>query len=77
MTRHTLLTLATVFVLGMSGAVLGVHSASRDDAPTLTRTVVLDGLDDPWDLAFTPDGAMLFKGSGQNDVKMHAKAESQ
>jgi len=60
MTRHTLLALATVFILGVSGAVPGVHSASRDDAPTLTRTVVLDGLDDPWDLAFTPDGALLF-----------------
>jgi len=28
--------------------------------PTLTRTVVLSGLRDPWDTAFTPDGAMLF-----------------
>jgi glucose/arabinose dehydrogenase len=60
MTRHTLLALATVFVLGVSGAVPGVNSASRDDAPTLARTIVLDGLDDPWDLAFTPDGALLF-----------------
>jgi glucose/arabinose dehydrogenase len=60
MTRHTLLAFATVFVLGVSGAIPGVNSASRDDAPTLTRTVVLDGLDDPWDLAFTPDGALLF-----------------
>ena len=59
MTRYTLLTLATVCVLGVSGAVPGVPSASREDAPTLTRTVVLDGLDAPWDLAFTPDGAML------------------
>jgi glucose/arabinose dehydrogenase len=60
MTRHTLFALAIVFVLGMSGAVPGINSASRDDAPTLARTVVLDGLDDPWDLAFTPDGALLF-----------------
>ena len=59
MTRHTLITLATMFVLAVSGAVPGGHSASRDDAPTLTRTVVLDGLDAPWDLAFTPDGALL------------------
>lgn len=28
--------------------------------PTLTRTVVVSGLRDPWDIAFTPDGAMLF-----------------
>src|SRR5215831_2727659 len=60
MTRHTLIALATVFVLGVSGAVPGVHSASRDNAPTLARTVVLDGLDSPWDLAFTPDDALLF-----------------
>jgi aldose sugar dehydrogenase len=59
MTRHTRLTLAIVCVLGMSGAVPGVPSASQDDAPPLTRTVVLDGLDAPWDLAFTPDGALL------------------
>ena len=59
MTRSTLLALATVCVLSASGAVPGVRSASHDAAPLLTRTVVLDGLDAPWDLAFTPDGAML------------------
>ena len=69
MTRHMLIALATVVVLGLSGAVPGYHSASQGaaapathpgDVPTLARTVVLDGLDDPWDLAFTPDGALLF-----------------
>ena len=30
------------------------------DGPWLTRTVLMSGLSDPWDLAFTPDGAMLF-----------------
>ena len=59
MTRHTLLALTLVIVLGMRGTVPDGHSASRGDAPTLARTVVLDGLDDPWDLAFTPDGALL------------------
>ena len=59
MTRYTLLALAMVGVLAGSGAVSGVSSASHDDAPPLTRTVVLDGLDAPWDLAFTPDGALL------------------
>jgi glucose/arabinose dehydrogenase len=49
-----------VFVLGVIGAVPGCHSASRGDVPTLTRTIVLDGLDGPWDLAFTPDGGLLF-----------------
>jgi glucose/arabinose dehydrogenase len=28
--------------------------------PAVAQTVVLDGLIDPWDMAFTPDGAMLF-----------------
>ncbi len=30
------------------------------ETPTLTRTVVMTGLNNPWDLAFTPDGAMLY-----------------
>ena len=28
--------------------------------PTLTRAVVVSGLSNPWDLAFLPDGSMLF-----------------
>ena len=59
MTRHIRIALATMVVLGLSGVVPGVHSASRDGAPTLARTVVLDGLEDPWDVAFTPDDALL------------------
>ena len=35
-------------------------SATSDTAPKLTRTVVMTGLRDPWDIAFTPDGVMLF-----------------
>jgi aldose sugar dehydrogenase len=34
--------------------------ATSDGVPVLTRTVLMSGLDSPWDLAFTPDGAMLF-----------------
>ena len=30
------------------------------EIPTLTRTTVVGGLQNPWDLAFTPDGTMLF-----------------
>jgi aldose sugar dehydrogenase len=69
MIRHTLIALTTVFVLGVIGTVLGCNSASQGaaapvarsgDAPTLSRTVVLDSLNGPWDMAFTPDGAMLF-----------------
>ena len=35
-------------------------SSQPEDGPRLTRTILLSGLGDPWDLAFTPDGAMLF-----------------
>ncbi len=35
-------------------------SQAPTDAPTLTRTVVLEGLSSPWDIAFAPDGAMFF-----------------
>ncbi|MDA8126317.1 MAG: PQQ-dependent sugar dehydrogenase [Deltaproteobacteria bacterium] len=36
--------------------------ASRETNPALpvTRTVWMDGLDNPWDLAFGPDGALFF-----------------
>lgn len=30
------------------------------ETPTLTRTVLITGLQSPWDLAFTPDGALLY-----------------
>ncbi|MCB2000335.1 MAG: hypothetical protein KDH91_07975, partial [Rhodoferax sp.] len=30
------------------------------ESPKLTRTVVMSGLQNPWDIAFTPDGVMLF-----------------
>ncbi|MFA5904507.1 MAG: PQQ-dependent sugar dehydrogenase [Desulfobacula sp.] len=36
-------------------------SAAADGSePQISRTVVMSGLSDPWDLAFAPDGAMLF-----------------
>lgn len=36
------------------------QSSRPGEEPRLTRTVLLSGLSDPWDLAFAPDGAMLF-----------------
>ncbi len=30
------------------------------ETPTLNRTVIVSGLDRPWDVAFTPDGVMLY-----------------
>lgn len=44
-----------------SGAGTSVTAPSPpEDGPQLTRTVLLAGLSDPWDLAFTPEGEMLF-----------------
>lgn len=37
-----------------------VPSTTTGGGPGLTRTVLMSGLSNPWDLAFTPDGAMLF-----------------
>ncbi len=35
-------------------------AAPSAEPPKLTRTVVMSGLQNPWDIAFTPDGVMLF-----------------
>ena len=52
-----------LLVGGVAGAAVA-QPASRlptsAEAPQLTRTVVTTGLQEPWDIAFTPDGAMLF-----------------
>lgn len=34
--------------------------SKSEEEPRLIRTVFLSGLSNPWDLAFTPDGALLF-----------------
>lgn len=62
-----------LLLLGSAAAVAGCNGESRTTAatpgtasppaagePQMTRTVVMSGLSNPWDLAFTPDGAMLF-----------------
>lgn len=42
-------------------AAMAARPASQEvSEPGINRTVVLSGLNAPWDLAFTPDGAMLF-----------------
>ena len=38
----------------------GTSPSQSGEGPRLTRTVLMSGLSDPWDLAFTPDGEMLF-----------------
>jgi glucose/arabinose dehydrogenase len=69
MTHRTVIALVVTLAAGVVGSVAACHSAARstapaapesDGAPPLSRTVVLDNLSDPWDIAFTPDGAILF-----------------
>jgi glucose/arabinose dehydrogenase len=45
---------------GASAQAPGSRSAAAAEAPKLTRTVLMSGLQQPWDIAFTPDGVMLF-----------------
>jgi glucose/arabinose dehydrogenase len=37
-----------------------VTAAEHGNAPKLTHTKVLEGLENPWDMAFLPDGTMFF-----------------
>lgn len=41
-------------------AVLPTASLSDGHGPSLSHTTVLTGLDNPWDMAFLPDGTMFF-----------------
>lgn len=43
-----------------SGWTIGEQLAAGASQPTLAVTVVASGLSSPWDIAFLPDGAMLF-----------------
>jgi len=53
--RRLVLILVAVPALALVGCV-----PPPPKAPPMTRTVVLSGLDRPWDVAFTPDGTMFF-----------------
>lgn len=54
----------TAFVVDCSGGEKGPTASAEKILPgneiRLTHTVLMAGLQNPWDLAFTPDGAMLF-----------------
>jgi glucose/arabinose dehydrogenase len=71
MKRSTTIALTVFFVvhlIAVAGGCNQNHNASTATAPSatkgggpgLSRSVVMSGLSNPWDLAFTPDGAMLF-----------------
>lgn len=43
-----------------AGALLAAASASAQNTTSLSHELVLDGLENPWDMAFLADGTMLF-----------------
>ncbi len=56
-------------ISGTLAAIEFTATAVATGAPTLTRTVLYQGLARPWDIAFTPDGAMLFTLRG-GDIRV-------
>lgn len=71
MKRSTTIALTALFAVFLTAAVGGCNrnqNASTVTVPStasggglqLSRSVLMSGLSNPWDLAFTPDGAMLF-----------------
>lgn len=57
--------IAALFVMNCSNGAGGGSSSDgqsslSDNPPQLTKANFMTGLNQPWDLAFTPDGAMLF-----------------
>jgi glucose/arabinose dehydrogenase len=63
--RHATLAAAGVAAVGvLVGCVPPVDPPPGPDNPTLTITDAVGGLDKPWDVAWTPDGTMLFTQRG-------------
>jgi aldose sugar dehydrogenase len=70
MNRFKTLSLKVLFTVAILVVLVGCkrdHQASSGElpdnpggGPALNRTVLLSGLETPWDIAFTPDDAMLF-----------------
>src|SRR5262245_38495026 len=60
---RTLTGLLAVCLHACSSAEMREPAATKADGPAadvaLTRTVLVDGLRDPWDLGFLPDGTLL------------------
>ncbi len=44
----------------LASAAFGLSGTAFAQGPTLTHETVLSGLEDPWDMAFLPDGTMFF-----------------
>jgi len=71
MKKSTIISLAAFCAVVLIAAVAGCNSSRNSPSgaapetatgggPALSRSVLLSGLKNPWGLAFTPDGAMLF-----------------
>jgi aldose sugar dehydrogenase len=54
------MTFTALFVAVLVHCVCDQSTLADDSKLQINRTVVMSGLRDPWDLAFAPDGAMLF-----------------
>lgn len=49
-----------VLAMGAAAVMFGSTAIASPNATTLTHSVVLSGLDNPWDMAFLDDGTMFF-----------------
>ncbi|MGO1772346.1 MAG: PQQ-dependent sugar dehydrogenase, partial [Halomonas sp.] len=55
------LTLRPLCAVIASAAIIGFPAvATANNAPELSYTDVLSGLENPWDMAFLPDGTMFY-----------------
>ncbi|GGY71762.1 PQQ-dependent sugar dehydrogenase [Marinobacter zhanjiangensis] len=52
--------LRSIGAIAASALIVGLPAVASADTPDLEQNTVLSGLDNPWDMAFLPDGAMLF-----------------
>lgn len=52
--------LRTLSFAAASAVLVSLPLAAQAEVPNITQTVVLDGLESPWDMAFLPDGTMFF-----------------
>ena len=52
--------LRTLSFAAASAVLVSLPLAAQAAVPNITQTVVLDGLESPWDMAFLPDGTMFF-----------------
>ena len=52
--------LSCALVASASSSFLIVANAKAADDPVLTHTAILENLENPWDMAFLPDGTMFF-----------------